>query len=295
MNSPSSQKKVFKQIQPCPLSMLLQAKRHYMGFSLNMPSQSNGCVAIGGTLSNNSLIEAYANGVFPWFETLPVLWYSPSQRPLFLSQDSFKVSKSFRKFLKTKTCVRNSAQALKEDASENKEDASEKELYHLAIDRNFSAVIQSCAMHKRASQKDDAGTWIGPEMLKAYTDLHRLGLAHSIEVYRDNNLVGGLYGVSLGRAFFGESMFSKESNTSKLALLALTQLSKVLESYGNYGFLFIDCQQASKHIMSLGAELHSKKNYRLLMVEAMSSPCLKGLWTELESPLSHSLAKEDFS
>lgn len=181
--------------------------------------EPNGLLAAGGDLGPDWLLTAYAHGVFPWYEAgQPILWWSPDPR-LVLYPDQVRISRSFRKFLK-------------------------KHPYRLSMDTNFSAVIEACSKSRAGS----TGTWITDEMRSAYQHLHQLGHAHSVEVWADSALVGGLYGVSLGKVFFGESMFSLEPNTSKLALVAL---ARHLEQWG---FRLIDCQVTSRHLLSLGAQ-----------------------------------------
>ncbi len=181
--------------------------------------EPDGLLAAGGDLSPEWLLSAYGHGVFPWYEAgQPILWWSPDPR-LVLFPDKIRVSRSLKKFLR-------------------------KHPYRLTMDTNFSAVIESCGRSRARS----SGTWITDEMRAAYQLLHQLGHAHSLEVWADSALVGGLYGVSLGKVFFGESMFSLEPNTSKLALVALARHLQ------HWGFRLIDCQVASQHLISLGAE-----------------------------------------
>ncbi|MDA0687964.1 MAG: leucyl/phenylalanyl-tRNA--protein transferase [Proteobacteria bacterium] len=188
--------------------------------------EPNGLLAAGGDLSPDWLLAAYAYGVFPWYEAgQPILWWSPDPR-LVLYPDQVRVSRSLKKFLR-------------------------KHPYRLSMDTNFSAVIESCGKSRAGS----TGTWITDEMRSAYQLLHQLGHAHSVEVWADSALVGGLYGVSLGKVFFGESMFSVEPNTSKLALVAL---ARHLEQWG---FRLIDCQVASKHLLSLGAQSVDREQF----------------------------------
>ncbi len=181
-------------------------------------SEPNGLLAAGGALSVEWLIQAYTKGIFPWYEAgQPILWWAPNPR-LILTPGSFKVSRSLKKLIKNHK-------------------------YKILFDNNFSEVIYQCSKARRES----AGTWITPDMASAYTDLHYAGYAHCVEVWSDSMIVGGLYGVALGKVFFGESMFSRESNTSKLALFYLTQQLK------KWGFELIDCQVHSDHLLSLGA------------------------------------------
>ncbi|MBU3724366.1 MAG: leucyl/phenylalanyl-tRNA--protein transferase [Burkholderiaceae bacterium] len=182
---------------------------------------ANGLLAAGADLSAARLIEAYSRGVFPWFSRgEPVLWWTPSPR-MVLMLNEFKISKSLRKTIR---------QALEDDALE------------IQTDHNFPAVMQACA-EPRLRQ---SGTWISSPMIEAYSDLHAMGYAHSVCVMREGRLMGGLYCVSLGRMVFGESMFSRAPDCSKLALAALVAWLR------NQGALMIDCQQRTDHLASLG-------------------------------------------
>jgi leucyl/phenylalanyl-tRNA--protein transferase len=193
----------------------------------------DGLLAIGGDLSIERLINAYRHGIFPWYsDGQPILWWSPSTRAL-LFLDNLKISKSLKKSLK-------------------------KDNYHVTFDNAFPDVISACA----SSRRDATGTWIVDDMKQAYINLHRSGLAHSVEVWREQDLVGGLYGVSLGQAFFGESMFSSCRDTSKIAL---TYLTRQLQ---HWGFDFIDCQIYSEHLGSLGAEKISRTRFIQLLDDA---------------------------
>lgn len=179
--------------------------------------EPDGLLAMGGDLSTARLIEAYRNGIFPWYsEGEPILWWSPDPR-MVLFPERLHVSRSLRKWLN-------------------------KNVYTVTFNQDFASVIEQCAALR------EGGTWITPEMQEAYCELHRLGLAHSVECRRDDKLVGGLYGVALGRVFFGESMFSLEPNASKAALVRLA------ERLQQSGFRMIDCQVHSAHLQSLGAE-----------------------------------------
>lgn len=186
------------------------------------PSLANedGVLAIGGELSVDRLFLAYRNGIFPWFEDgEPIVWWSPNPR-MVLYPDNLKVSKSMRKVL-------NQGQ------------------YTVTFDKSFSDVIDNC---KTIFRPDQGGTWITSDMKKAYLDLHSKGIAHSVEVWEGDDLVGGLYGVNIGKVFCGESMFSKKSNTSKLAFIYLVR--KLEEQ----NYFMIDCQLYTDHLASLGAE-----------------------------------------
>ena len=184
----------------------------------NALCEPNGLLAVGGDLSPQRLLEAYSRGIFPWFnEDDPILWWSPDPR-MVLFPNELKISRSLRKTLK-------------------------KDHYQIRTDCSFSRVMHACA----APRKGQAGTWIHPQMVTAYTILHEMGLAHSVETWMDGVLVGGLYGVSLGKVFFGESMFSLVPDASKIALVHLV---KQLQ-YWEYGL--VDCQVKTGHLASLGA------------------------------------------
>ena len=178
-----------------------------------------GLLAVGGDLSVERLLLAYRSGVFPWYsEGEPILWWSPDPR-LVLYPDELRISKSLHKVIKRKS-------------------------FQITYDRDFAAVIQGCAEAKRAYGE---GTWITDEMKAAYLELHRHGHAHSVEAWQEEQLVGGLYGVSIGRAFFGESMFSRVSNASKVAFVTL------VETLRQHNFSLIDCQVRTDHLIRFGA------------------------------------------
>jgi leucyl/phenylalanyl-tRNA---protein transferase len=178
--------------------------------------EPNGLIGIGGGLSSARLVNAYQLGIFPWYsEGEPVLWYSPNPR-MVLTPESLHISKSLQKILK-------------------------KNNFNIKIDNDFASVIRHC---KTIERKDQNGTWIDEDMVSAYTELHQHGIARSIEVYQKSELVGGLYGVSMGKVFFGESMFSLSPNASKIALTYLVQ---------SMGYKLIDCQVENPHLRRLGA------------------------------------------
>jgi leucyl/phenylalanyl-tRNA--protein transferase len=207
-------------------------------------AEPEGIIAVGGDLSPDRLLTAYANGIFPWYsQEEPILWWSPDPR-LVLYPKKFIVSHSLHQTLK-------------------------KNIFTVKTDTNFEAVITACAETER---KHEDGTWITEEMKSAYIDLHKKGFAHSIESYFEGKLVGGLYGVSLGRAFFGESMFHEKTDASKVALYHLVQKAKEFE------FLFIDSQVETEHLLSLGAELIPRKDYLKQLREAMKFPIHWGKW-----------------
>jgi leucyl/phenylalanyl-tRNA---protein transferase len=179
----------------------------------------NGLLAIGGDLSLERLTEAYRNGIFPWFsDSDPILWWSPDPRAVF-ALDSLQAPSSLRKF--ARRCN-----------------------WHITLDTAFTKVMTACAEAERPGQD---GTWITDEMIAAYTKLHQQGIAHSIEVWAGDELVGGLYGIAMGRLFFGESMFSARSNGSKVALFTLAVHLKA------HGYVLLDSQVPNPHTESLGA------------------------------------------
>lgn len=191
--------------------------------SISFPHPANaepdGLLAIGGDLSPRRLLLAYRMGIFPWYSKgLPILWWSPDPR-LALFPDELRVSHSLRRTLR-------------------------KRQFHVTFDRAFAEVMRQCALVRREKGED---TWILPEMIRAYTRLHELGYCHSVESWSDGELVGGLYGVALGSAFFGESMFARKSDASKVAFVHMVRL---LESMR---FQLIDCQVTTSHLKSLGA------------------------------------------
>lgn len=190
----------------------------------------NGLLAASAELTAERLLAAYPQGIFPWYsEEEPVLWWSPDPR-MVLFTDELKISRSFAKTL------RNAAR----DTS-----------IELRIDADFDAVIQACA----APRGDEAGTWITDSVADAYIELHRRGLAHSIETWVGGRLAGGLYGVALGRMFYGESMFSRVPDASKIALAALVRVMRTER------VRVIDCQQKTRHLASLGAREISRREF----------------------------------
>lgn len=207
--------------------------------------EPNGLLAAGGDLTPQRLLSAYRAGIFPWYEEpQPVLWWSPNPRSV-MFPDELHVSRSLRKVLR-----RNE--------------------YVLAVDTAFSRVMSACAAPRRYSE----GTWIGREMLGAYINLHELGYAHSIEVFDSGRtLVGGLYGVAIGGAFFGESMFSIRPNTSKVALVALVDILK----RGHFGL--IDCQVGNPHMVSLGARDIDRLDFEAQLAHTIGIETDPGIWS----------------
>jgi len=179
----------------------------------------SGILAVEGGLTPERLVNAYRHGIFPWYsENEPILWWFPDPRCI-LRPEYFKVSKSMRSVIRNKG-------------------------FEVTVNQNFEQVIQTC---KDISRPGQNGTWLDDDMLVAYNELHEAGYAHSVEVWLNGKLVGGLYGIALGKIFFGESMFSDASNASKVALIHL------VENLRKYDFKLIDCQQDTEHMRSLGA------------------------------------------
>lgn len=206
-------------------------------------SDPNGLLAAGGDLSPERLLQAYSSGIFPWFEEgQPVLWWSPDPRMVLYPED-LRVTKSLQKTLN-------------------------KAHYTVTLDKAFAQVIACCAQPRG----DSPGTWITDDMQQAYTQLFEAGHAHSVEVWRDGELIGGLYGVALGQLFFGESMFSFESNASKIALVNLVKQLR------RWNYKLIDCQVSSEHLESLGAIEISRREFRQQLHELLPCPGKDAPW-----------------
>jgi leucyl/phenylalanyl-tRNA---protein transferase len=189
--------------------------------------EPNGLLAAGGDLTPGRLISAYRRGIFPWYsEGQPILWWSPDPR-MVLYVDEFRISRSLRKKLRQDT-------------------------FEVQIDTAFRHVVEACADAPRVGQY---GTWITPAMVDAYVRLHQLGYSHSVETWRDGHLVGGLYGLALGRVFFGESMFSHCTDASKYALAALIAILRKRR------VVLVDCQQETSHLATLGARTVSRRRF----------------------------------
>ena len=205
-----------------------------------------GLLAYGGSLDSDTILTAYKSGIFPWYSPEdPILWWSPNPR-LVLYPENFKVRKSFARVL------RNSQ-------------------FNVKFDTAFKEVINSCAAIKREGQDH---TWIVPDMIKAFMRLHEEGFAHSVEVYLDDELVGGLYGMAIGKAFFGESMFSLKSDASKIAFKALSDV------LGNRGYDFIDCQMKTDHMVSLGAQVVPRDIFLDELHDTILKPTDLGSWQD---------------
>ena len=204
-------------------------------------AEDDGILAIGGDLSADRLILAYSNGIFPWYnEDEPIIWHAP--RPRFvLEPKDLKISKSMRQLIRSKK-------------------------YKITLNKDFESVIKNCS---KVARKDQDGTWITNEMEQAYLNLRRKDYAHSIEVWnKEDQLVGGLYGINIGDVFFGESMFHLESNTSKLGFIALVE---------NFPFSLIDCQVHTKHLESLGAKhMHAEVFYEKIVKDTKKNNVIEG-------------------
>jgi leucyl/phenylalanyl-tRNA--protein transferase len=199
--------------------------------------EPDGLLAAGGDLSPARLLAAYRRGIFPWYSAgQPVLWWSPNPREILLPGE-FKCSRSLAKTLRNRG-------------------------FEIAFDRDFAAVVAACA----ARREHSTGTWITPEMHAAYTELHIRGRAHSVEVRCDGELVGGLYGVLMGRVFFGESMFSRERDASMAALARLVERGLVA------GLTLIDCQLPTPHLRSLGSKPVNRREFSALVHEGTAVP-----------------------
>lgn len=196
-------------------------------FALKEP---NGLLAVGGALTPEWLVHAYRAGVFPWYsEGQPILWWTPDPRAVLFPAE-FRCSRSLRKSLRNRG-------------------------YETRIDTAFAQVVDACAQPRR----HEPGTWITPAMHESYVELHRRGLAHSIETWRGGALVGGLYGVALGRVFFGESMFTRATDASKVAM------ARLVAECGRRGVELIDCQMATDHLASLGSRCIPRRRFESLL------------------------------
>ncbi len=206
-------------------------------------SADGGLLAVGGDLTPARLLLAYRQGIFPWFsEGEPILWWSPDPR-FILFPDRLRISRSMKRILG-------------------------KGVFAVTFDTAFADVVTACREQRRRGE----GTWITPEMTSAYIRLHRMGLAHSVEAWREGRLAGGLYGVSLGKCFFGESMFSRAANASKAALVTL------VGKLAARGFRVIDCQVYTEHLRRLGADGISREDFLALLDRSLAAPTLRGSW-----------------
>lgn len=213
-----------------------------IGSKLEFPpahtANRDGLVAVGGDLSIDRLLLAYRNGIFPWplFARQPITWFSPDPRAI-LELDALHVSRSLAKFLR-------------------------KSPFRVSVNEDFAGVIRGCASHV----EDRPSTWITPQMLRAYIALHKAGHAHSVEVWFEQALVGGLYGIAIGGAFAGESMFSRVPNASKVALVHL------VERLRQRGYVLLDTQQATTHMRTMGATTIPRKQYLERLAAAIQLP-----------------------
>lgn len=204
----------------------------------------DGILAIGGDLSPRRIVSAYARGIFPWYsEGLPILWHCPDPRFVLLPSQ-LHVPKSLRKQLK-------------------------RGVYEVRLDTAFDQVLDQCAKVKRDGQR---GTWITRDIRKGYGELHRLGLAHSCEAWAGGELLGGLYGVALGGVFYGESMFAKAPDASKVAFVTL------VEQLLRWGFELIDCQQETEHLARFGAEAWPRQQFIAELARLVPRPTRPGPW-----------------
>ena len=204
-----------------------------------------GLLAVGGDLQPERLLEGYRHGIFPWYSgDQPILWWSPDPRTV-LFPDTLHISRSLKRSIRPG-------------------------LFSVTLDRCFRDVMQHCAGPR--PQYPDGGTWITAEMLEAYQRLHELGYAHSVETWQEGQLVGGLYGVALGGAFFAESMFTRVSDASKVALVSLVRQLQA------WGFRLMDCQQSSPHVMAFGAEAISRRDFLGHLTAALMLPERRGRW-----------------
>ena len=224
-----------------------ELKRHDLSFPHPSEANEDGILAWGGDLHPSRLLRAYQQGIFPWYSKGdPIIWWSPNPR-LIMEIDDFKLSKSLSKSLKKFT---------------------------YKFDTNFIEVIKNCGTTPREGQD---GTWVQEDIINAYQELHELGVVHSIESYRDNVLVGGLYGVVIGKVFCGESMFSHVSDASKSAYAILIKHLK------QWGYEFVDCQVPTEHLKSLGAKEVSRE-YFLTKLEKVNFDKIEHFW-EIDSNL----------
>jgi leucyl/phenylalanyl-tRNA--protein transferase len=208
-------------------------------------ASADGLLAVGGDLSQERLLCAYSMGIFPWYEEdQPILWWSPDPR-LILVPDELRISRSLRKTIN-------------------------QEIFDVTYDTAFDEVIENCA---KVHSSNAGSTWITEDMKRAYLRLHQSGFAHSVEVKYEGELAGGLYGVALGGAFFGESMFHLKTNASKIALVTLVQ------TLAASNFSLIDCQVTTQHLKSLGAREVPRSEFMAMLKKALELPTRRGRWT----------------
>jgi len=207
-------------------------------------AEEDGLLAVGGDLSVERLLLAYRMGIFPWYSAdYPILWWSPSPR-LILEPAWFKISKRLARTIR-------------------------KGVFQVTVDQDFRKVITACAS---VSRRHEPGTWITPDMVEAYTRLHELGYAHSVECRHEGKLAGGLYGIALGTVFFGESMFSRIADSSKVALAALIRQLK------KWDFALIDCQVKTEHLLRLGAREIPREEFQKRLAANVNRATRRGQW-----------------
>ncbi len=228
----------------------LSRNPHDLRFPPVERASPEGLLAVGGDLRPERLLEAYRHGIFPWYnDDQPILWWSPDPRAV-LFPEKLHVSRSLDRTIR-------------------------RAHFTVTLDTSFREVMIQCAGPR--PQYPEGGTWITPAMIEAYTTLHEMGYAHSVETRQEGQLVGGLYGVAIGGAFFGESMFSRATDASKVALVML------LRQLRTWKFRIFDCQQSSPHVMRLGAEEISRRDFLTHLAEALALPDRRGRW-QFDSP-----------
>lgn len=227
------------------MSIFLLDKNNFV-FPHPYLADKDGFLAMGGDLSPERLLCAYQSGIFPWYnDSTPVLWFSTHPR-MILYPDKLKISKSMKQLLN-------------------------REAFRVSIDTAFEEVISACAKQKRQNQ---SGTWITDELRNSFIQLHEMGYAHSVEVWDAEDLVGGLYGLCLGKIFYGESMFAHKSNASKYGFIKLIQILK------EKSFDLVDCQQDTPHLRSFGAELMHRQDFFLALKQNSFKEGHVGKWTD---------------
>jgi len=223
---------------------LYSLNQKHCGFPDPNHADRDGLIAFGGDLSPKRILSAYSQGIFPWYSPgEPILWWSPDPRFVLFPQ-KFHISKSLSKVI-------------------------QKSNYTVTMDQAFVSVIKECA---NTRIENGCGTWITDNMIQAYCQLYEMGFAHSVETWMDGQLIGGLYGISLGRMFSGESMFFRKSNASKIALVALITFAR------SYEFDFIDCQVTTTHLKNFGAENISRDIFLQLLKKSLEHEHLQGRW-----------------
>ena len=225
---------------------MFRLNQHDLRFPSVDRASPEGLLAVGGDLCSERLLQAYRHGIFPWYnDDQPILWWSPDPRAV-LFPDKLHVSRSLKRGLRSNVLT-------------------------LTLDTCFREVMTQCAGPR--PQYPEGGTWITDDMLDAYTRLHELGYAHSVETWQDDRLVGGLYGVAIGGAFFAESMFTRVDDASKVALVRLVRQLHA------WGYRLIDCQQFSPHVSRFGAEEIPRSVFITHLTQALTIPDRRGRWT----------------